>query len=195
MLNTDAHNAMVWPKMTKFDFVNMNSVSDGEECASKELLEEIYDSIVKEEIKMKNEVTDLSKINKHRSQTDERGQLVSILNLALPRRNSPLDTKTESEQIVKQTQALFRKKRSKRGIFYTAQQVELVRPMLESVGWPLLAAFSVNMEESDNKSRVLLCMEGFKSGIHITSILRMDTMRYAFLTSLIRYIYHKTFTL
>ena len=29
-------------------------------------------------------------------------------------------------------------------------------------------------------------MEGFKEGIHITHVLGMDTMRYAFLTSLIR---------
>lgn len=186
MLNTDAHNPMVWPKMTKADFVRMNSVSDAEECAPKELLEEIYDSIVLEEIKMKNDISGLGN-SKQRPETEEGGRLVSILNLALPKRKSATDTKTESEQIVKQTQALFKNQGTKRGIFHTAQQVELVRPMLEAVGWPLLAAFSVTMEEGDNKARVVLCMEGFKAGIHITRVLGMDTMRYAFLTSLVRY--------
>ncbi|ESR66169.1 hypothetical protein CICLE_v10007246mg [Citrus x clementina] len=61
------------------------------------------------------------------------------------------------------------------------------RPMVEAVGWPLLAAFSVTMEEGENKPRVALCMEGFKAGIHITQVLGMDTMRYAFLTSLVRF--------
>lgn len=187
MLNTDAHNPMVWPKMSKSDFVRMNSSSDAEECAPKELLEEIYDSIVKEEIKMKDDIPGTTKNSRQRPETEERGRLVNILNLALPRRKSGSDTKAESEQIIKQMQTFFKKQGSKRGIFYTAEEVDLVRPMLEAVGWPLLATFSVTMEAGDNKPRVLLCMEGFKAGIHLTRVLGMDTMRYAFLTSLVRY--------
>lgn len=194
MLNTDAHNPMVWPKMTKSEFVRMTSVSEGEECLPKELLEEIYDSILKEEIKMKNDATDGCKHNKQKPNAADMGSLINILNLALPRRKSSLDTKTESEQIVKQTRTLFTKQGTKRGVFYTAKQVELVRPMLEAVGWPLLAAFSVIMEEEENKARAILCMEGFKFVIQITHILGMYTMRYAFLTSLVRYIYNKIFT-
>ncbi|WOK99061.1 brefeldin A-inhibited guanine nucleotide-exchange protein 5-like isoform X1 [Canna indica] len=187
MLNTDAHNPMVWPKMSKSDFIRMNSVSDVEECAPKELLEEIYDSIVKEEIKMKDDTPDASKSSRLRPESEESGRLVNILNLALPRKKLGIDTKTESEKIKKQIQALFKNKGEKRGVFYTAQQVELVRPMLESVGWPLLATFSVTMEEGDNKPRIILCMEGFRAGIHLTRVLGMDTMRYAFLTSLVRF--------
>ncbi|CAA6658725.1 unnamed protein product [Spirodela intermedia] len=187
MLNTDAHNPMVSSKMSKSDFVRMNSGSDAEEGAPKELLEEIYDSIVHEEIKIKDDESSSVRSSRQRPETEERGRLVSILNLALPRRKSATDTKAESERIIKQTQALFKSKGAKGGVFHTAQQVELVRPMLEAVGWPLLAAFSVIMEEGDNKPRVLLCMEGFKCIIHITRVLGMDTMRYAFLTSLVRF--------
>ncbi|XP_068661146.1 brefeldin A-inhibited guanine nucleotide-exchange protein 5-like isoform X2 [Aristolochia californica] len=183
MLNTDAHNPMVWPKMSKSDFLRMNTTSDAEDCAPKELLEEIYDSIVKEEIKMKND----TRSSKQRPEGEERGRLVGILNLALPRRKSATDVRAENEDVIKQTQAIFKKQGGKRGVFYTAQQVELVKPMLEAVGWPVLAAFSVTMEEGDNKPRVVLCMEGFRSGIHITRVLGMDTMRYAFLTSLVRF--------
>lgn len=189
MLNTDAHNPMVWPKMSKSDFVRMNTVSDTEECAPKELLEEIYDSIISEEIKMKHDLPATGKSSK-RPETEERGRLVNILNLALPRRKTDNDVRSESEDIVKHTQAFFRKQGAKRGVFHTAQQIELVRPMVEAVGWPLLATFSVTMEEGDNKPRVTLCMEGFRAGIHITRALGMDTMRYAFLTSLVRYESH-----
>eukprot|EP01018_Ginkgo_biloba_P026874 Gb_07642 [translate_table: standard] len=187
MLNTDAHNPIVWPKMLKTDFVRMNLTNDSEECAPKELLEEIYDSIVKEEIKMKNDTVDSGKNSWQKPDTEERGRIVSILNLAMPRRKAAVDTKKESEEIVKRTQSFFKKGGAKRGIFYTAHQMELVRPMLEAVGWPLLAAFSVTMEDTDNKPRVLLCMEGFRLGIHLTRVLGMDTMRYAFLTSLVRF--------
>ncbi|ONM24464.1 HOPM interactor 7 [Zea mays] len=186
MLNTDAHNPMVWPKMSKSDFVRMNTASDAEECVPNELLEEIYDSIVKEEIKMKDDSHDTSKSTK-RPETEERGRLVNILNLALPRLKSASDTKAESEKIIKQTQALFKNQGQKKGVFHVAQQVELVRPMLEAVGWPLLATFSVTMEEGDSKPRVVSCMEGFRAGIHLTRVLGMDTMRYAFLTSLVRF--------
>lgn len=187
MLNTDAHNPMVWPKMSKSDFVRMNSASDAEECAPKELLEEIYDSVLKEEIKMKDDNADSGKSSRQKPDTEERGRIISILNLAMPRLKAADDTKKESEEIVKRTQAFFKKGGAKRGVFYTAEQMELVRPMLEAVGWPLLAAFSVTMEDSDNKPRVLLCMEGFRLGIHLTRVLGMYTMRYAFLTSLVRF--------
>lgn len=185
MLNTDAHNPMVWPKMSKSDFTRMNAMNDPEDCAPTELLEEIYDSIVKEEIKLKDDFIDKAK--SRRLEGEERGGLVSILNLALPRRKSSTDAQSESEAIIKQTQVIFRNQGAKRGVFYTSQRIELVRPMVEAVGWPLLATFSVTMEEGDNKPRVVLCMEGFRAGIHITHVLGMDTMRYAFLTSLVRY--------
>ncbi|XVF48806.1 hypothetical protein PTKIN_Ptkin03bG0218000 [Pterospermum kingtungense] len=187
MLNTDAHNPMVWPKMSKSDFVRMNATNDPEECAPTELLEEIYDSIVKEEIKMKDDAAGIGKGSKQKPEGEERGRLVSILNLALPKTKFATDAKSESEAIIKQTQAIIRNQGAKRGVFYTAQEIELVRPMVEAVGWPLLATFSVTMEEGDNKPRVVLCMEGFRAGIHITYVLGMDTMRYAFLTSLVRF--------
>ena len=187
MLNTDAHNPMVWPKMLKPDFTRMNVMNDPEDCAPTELLEDIYDSIVKEEIKMKDDSTDKAKSRRERLEGEERGGLMSILNLALPRKMSSTGAKSESEAIIKQTQVIFRNQGAKSGVFYTSQRIELVRPMVDAVGWPLLATFSVTMEEGDNKPRVVLCMEGFRAGIHITHVLGMDTMRYAFLTSLIRY--------
>ncbi|XP_065849956.1 brefeldin A-inhibited guanine nucleotide-exchange protein 5 isoform X1 [Euphorbia lathyris] len=186
MLNTDAHNPLVWPKMSKSDFIRMNAMNDPEDCAPTAVLEEIYDSIVKDEIKLKDETTDTGK-SRQKPESEERGRLVNILNLALPKRISSADAKSQSETIIKKTQAIFRKQGASRGIFHTVQHIDIVRPMVEAVGWPLLATFSVTMEEGENKPRVVLCMEGFKAGIHITRVMRMDTMRYAFLTSLVRF--------
>ncbi|KAL6504030.1 Brefeldin A-inhibited guanine nucleotide-exchange protein 5 [Orobanche gracilis] len=185
MLNTDAHNPMVWPKMSKSDFVRMNATNDAEESAPQEILEEIYDSIVKEEIKMKDDPAGIMN-SKQKPEVEERG-LINILNLAIPKMSSSVDSKPESEAIVKQIQAVIKDQGAKRGVFYTSHRIELVRLMVEAVGWPLLATFAVTMGEIDNKPRIGLCMEGFKEGIHITHVLKMDTMRYAFLTSLIRY--------
>ncbi|KAG0557352.1 hypothetical protein KC19_11G122800 [Ceratodon purpureus] len=180
MLNTDAHNPMVTKKMTKSDFVRMNSSSDVEEHAPTELLEDIYDSIVREEIKLKDD-------DSKREKSEDRSSLVSILNLGGFRGNGAADTKKESDEIIELTQSIFKKAGFKKGVFHKAEHEDLARPMLEAVGWPLLAAFSVTMEDSDNKPRVLLCMEGVRLGIHLTKALGMETMRYAFLTSLVRF--------
>ncbi|KAE8721996.1 Brefeldin A-inhibited guanine nucleotide-exchange protein 5 [Hibiscus syriacus] len=187
MLNTDAHNPMVWPKMSKSDFIHMNTMYDPEVCAPAELLEEIYDSIVKEEIKMKDATAGIGKDDKQKPEGEERGHLVSILKLSIPKTKSSSDAKSKSEAIIKQTQASIQNQGASRGVFYTAQEIELVSPMVEAVGWPLLATFSVTMEQSEDKQMVVLCMEGFRAGVHLTYALGMDTMRFAFVTSLIRF--------
>uniref|UniRef100_A0A7I4C4X0 SEC7 domain-containing protein n=1 Tax=Physcomitrium patens TaxID=3218 RepID=A0A7I4C4X0_PHYPA len=91
MLNTDAHNPMVTNKMSKSDFVRMNSSSDVDEHAPAELLEEIYDSIVREEIKLKDD-------DSKRERPEERSSLVSILNLGGFRGRGAADTKKESDE-------------------------------------------------------------------------------------------------
>ncbi|GFP95753.1 brefeldin a-inhibited guanine nucleotide-exchange protein 5 [Phtheirospermum japonicum] len=187
MLNSVAHSPMAWPKMSKSDFIHMIATNSAEETAPKEFLEEIYDSIIKEEIKMKDEPVENSKTGKQYSEIEERGQLVDILNLAIPKKRSSTDSKSENKEIVNQIQALMKDQGGKRGIFYTSHRTELLCPMVEAVGWPLLATFAVTMGEADNQTRISLCMEGFKEGIHITHVLGMDTIRYAFLTSLLRY--------
>ncbi|KAK6156433.1 hypothetical protein DH2020_010681 [Rehmannia glutinosa] len=187
MLNSDAHNPRVWPKMSRSDFVHVNTTSNAEESSPQELLEEIYDSIIKKEIKMKDDPVENSKTSKQKPENEERSRLVNILNLSLPKRSSSTDSKSENKEIVKQIQALMKDQGGKKGIFYTSQRIELVCPMVEIVGWPLLATFAVTMGEADNQTRISLCMEGFKEGVHITHVLGMDTIRYAFLTSLLRY--------
>ncbi|EYU39506.1 hypothetical protein MIMGU_mgv1a000192mg [Erythranthe guttata] len=179
MLNYDAHNPKVSPKLSKSEFINMNVRNNAEESAPQELLEEIYDSVVKEEIKMKNDPTEV----------EERDDIINVLNLGLPRRSSSTDSNSEDKAIIKHIQSLINSQGEKKGSFYTSDRIELVCPMVEAVGWPLLAIFAVTMGDVDNQARISLCMEGFKDGIHITHVLGLDTIRYAFLTSLVRYNY------
>eukprot|EP00850_Spirogloea_muscicola_P020805 SM000227S07451 [mRNA] locus=s227:195203:204622:+ [translate_table: standard] len=190
MLNTDAHNPMVWPKMSKEAFVRLNSAGNaegtGDDGAPLEMLESIYDSIVKEEVKLKDD-SDSTSAARALSKVEENRRLVMILKLGTPRRRVLADTKKESEEIVARTRAALKSGGVRRGVFHRATRRELAAPMLESVGWPLLAAFSVTMEDSDSRPRIASCMEGFRIGIYLTKHLAMDTMRYAFLTSLVRF--------
>lgn len=56
MLNTDAHNPQVKNRMTKLDFVKNNrGINDGADLPE-DLLHSIFDDIVSNEIRMKDEV-------------------------------------------------------------------------------------------------------------------------------------------
>jgi brefeldin A-inhibited guanine nucleotide-exchange protein len=56
LLNTDAHNAQIKKRMTKADFQKNNrGINDGNDLPP-EFLSDIYDDIVNNEIKMKDEV-------------------------------------------------------------------------------------------------------------------------------------------
>ncbi|XP_051120152.1 brefeldin A-inhibited guanine nucleotide-exchange protein 5-like isoform X2 [Andrographis paniculata] len=175
MLNADAHNPMMQPKMSKSGFININATGDDEESAPRELIEEIYDSVVKEAITL--------------DCIANGSNLINILNLSLPKTSSSTGVRSESESeaMIKQIQALVKAEGGNKGVFYTSHSIELLCPMVEPVGWSLLAMSAVIMSEVDNVPRFTICMEGFKEAIHITNDLGMDTMRYAFLTSLLRY--------
>ena len=56
MLNTDAHNPQVKHRMTMADFIKNNrGINDGEDLPE-ELLSSIYDDIVNNEVRMKDEM-------------------------------------------------------------------------------------------------------------------------------------------
>ncbi|CAI5472045.1 unnamed protein product, partial [Closterium sp. Yama58-4] len=214
MLNTDAHNPVVTAKMTKADFVRINSSLEGEESAPKELLEAIYDSIVSEEIKLRDDGGPGSAGGGGGAGGKEKGQLVTVLNLASGHKRSAGDMRKESDDIIKRTQAIVRRGRVQRGVFHSAAHADLARPMLEAVGWPLVATFAVTMEEGPSgdsaaalaalaagatggaggagvaagpKSLVVVCMDGLRCAIHLAFLLGMETLRYALLTSLVRF--------
>ncbi|CAI5950680.1 unnamed protein product [Closterium sp. NIES-64] len=209
MLNTDAHNPVVTAKMTKADFVRINSSLEGEESAPKELLEAIYDSIVSEEIKLRDDggPGGAGGGGAGGAGRKEKGQLVTVLNLASGHKRSTVDVRKESDDIIKRTQAIVRRGRVQRGVFHSAAHADLARPMLEAVGWPLVATFAVTMEEGPSgesaaavaalaaggaggggaKSLVVVCMDGLRCAIHLAFLLGMETLRYALLTSLVRF--------
>lgn len=56
LLNTDAHNPQVKKRMTKMDFLRNNRGINNNEDLPEEFLSQIYDDIVHNEIRMKDEV-------------------------------------------------------------------------------------------------------------------------------------------
>lgn len=59
--------------------------------------------------------------------------------------------------------------------------------MIEVCWAPMLAAFSVPIDQSDDEVVIALCLEGFRYAIHVTAVMSMKTHRDAFVTSLAKF--------
>ncbi|KAK3285829.1 hypothetical protein CYMTET_6580 [Cymbomonas tetramitiformis] len=183
MLNTDAHNPMVVKKMTKAEFLKNNrGIDDGKDVAP-EYLGALYDRITTNEIRMKDE-KDTGPTPGTNKATNRLG-LDLLLNLFPGRRTS--EGSEVSEEAIRNTQAKLREGSRCGQRFHVATHGENVRPMLQVAWPPMLAAFSLPMEESDDPHTVALCLDGFRYAIHIASVLNMETLRDAFVTSLTKF--------
>lgn len=51
----------------------------------------------------------------------------------------------------------------------------------------MLAAFSVTLDQSDDKNSTSQCLLGFRHAVHITAVMGMQTQRDAFVTSMAKF--------
>lgn len=59
--------------------------------------------------------------------------------------------------------------------------------MIEVCWAPMLAAFSVPLDQTDDETIIALCLEGIRYAIHVTAVMSMKTHRDAFVTSLAKF--------
>ncbi|WWC95937.1 hypothetical protein V866_002804 [Kwoniella sp. B9012] len=186
MLNTDAHNPNLKQKrMTKVEFVKNNrGINDGKDLPQ-EYLEETYDEIQNNEIKMKDEI-------EVPQATTSGGGLTSVgrdlQREAYVAQSENMASKTES--ILK---AMVRQQR--RGLirpndqFHTASRLEHVQFMFQVAWMPFLAGISGSLQETDDLDVVYLCLDGLKSAIKIVCLFDMELERNAFVTTLAKFTY------
>ncbi|PNY04506.1 brefeldin a-inhibited guanine nucleotide-exchange protein 2-like [Trifolium pratense] len=74
-----------------------------------------------------------------------------------------------------------------KSVYYAAADAVILRFMIEVCWAPMLAAFSVALDQSDDEIVICLCLEGFRYAIHVTSVMSMKTHRDAFVTSLAKF--------
>lgn len=53
----------------------------------------------------------------------------------------------------------------------------------------MLAAFSMLLDQSDDKAVISQCLQGFRYAVHVTCIMSMQTQRDAFVTSMAKFTY------
>ena len=71
--------------------------------------------------------------------------------------------------------------------FTTATDHEHVKPMFKLAWTPLLAAFSVGLQDCDDPEISLLCLEGIRCAIRIACIFHLELERNAFVQALARF--------
>ncbi|KAH6813250.1 SEC7-like guanine nucleotide exchange family protein [Perilla frutescens var. frutescens] len=186
MLNTDAHNSMVKDKMTKADFIRNNRGIDDGKDVPEDYLGTLYDQIVKNEIKMKANPS--APQSKQGNSLNKLLGLDGILNLVWKQpEEKPLGA---NGYLLKHIQEQFKAKSAKSEVvYYAVADPAILRFMVEVCWGPMLAAFSVTLDQSDDKEATSQCLQGFRYAVHVTAIMGMQTQRDAFVTTVAKFTY------
>lgn len=186
MLNTDAHNSMVKDKMSKADFIRNNRGIDDGKDLPEEYLGAIYDQIVKNEIKMKADTSVPQ--SKQTNSVNRLLGLDGILNLVWKQtEEKPLGA---NGALIRHIQDQFKAKAGKsESTYYAVADAAILRFMVEVCWGPMLAAFSVTLDQSDDKAATNYCLQGFRHAVHVTAVMGMQTQRDAFVTTVAKFTY------
>ena len=189
--------------MTKPDFVKNNrGINDGQDLPE-QLLSDIYDEIVQNEIRMKDEVE--VTVSVPTAGPGLAGAIASVgrdfQKEAYVAQSHGMANKTEVSvnasryvSFLMALEALFRtmmksqRKGSKDGDrFFSASHFTHVRPMIEVAWIPFLAGLSGPLQETDVLEIVELCLDGFKNAIKIACFFDLELQRNAFVTTLAKF--------
>ncbi|TKR93853.1 hypothetical protein L596_008231 [Steinernema carpocapsae] len=168
MLTTDLHSPQVRNKMTKGQYVTMNSGINDHGDLPPEYLESIYDEIAQNEIKMNPGLTKRVKQN------------ASVINDRQRRQIENLELETISET----AHALLVAATQQYTQFTSASHVEHVIPMFQIVWTPCMAVFSTGFKDSDDEIVWKLCLSGFRYAIRVACLFRMRLERDAYVLAL-----------
>ncbi|KAI0638023.1 hypothetical protein C8Q77DRAFT_1047692 [Trametes polyzona] len=187
LLNTDAHNPQVKNRMTKQGFfANNRGINDGQDLPE-DLLSAIYDDIVNNEIRMKDEVEAMPTVA-----APAPGIAGVLANVGRDFQKEAY--MAQSNSMANKTEALFRTlmRSQRRGTksneqFFSASHFVHVRPMFEVAWIPFLAGLSGPLQDTDDLEVVELCLEGFKAAIHIVCFFDLELERNAFVSTLAKF--------
>uniref|UniRef100_A0A7N8Y4Y1 ADP-ribosylation factor guanine nucleotide-exchange factor 2 (brefeldin A-inhibited) n=1 Tax=Mastacembelus armatus TaxID=205130 RepID=A0A7N8Y4Y1_9TELE len=174
MLTTDLHSPQVKNKMTKEQYIKMNRGINDSKDLPEEYLSSIYDEIAGKKIAMKEskEFSITPKSSKQSVASEKQRRLLYNM---------------EMEQMAKTAKALMEAVSHAQAPFFSATHLEHVRPMFKLAWTPLLAAFSVGLQDCDDPEVASLCLEGIRCAIRIACIFNMQLERDAYVQALARF--------
>jgi len=168
MLATDLHSPSIKNKMTKQVFIDRQAKNNGGGDYDTKFLSELFDRIAASPLKLQD-------------QEDKDDELADMND---PKTRRKKFQKEMERTITKSAQVIKEKSKDKGTTYYRAKQTELVKPMFDIAWRPMLAAFSVLLEDSDDPEVYMLCLEGLRQNTTLSCTFDMDTERNAFVTTL-----------
>ncbi|KAG6709062.1 hypothetical protein I3842_06G114200 [Carya illinoinensis] len=187
MLNTDAHNNMVKDKMMKSDFIRNNRGIDDGKDLPEEYLGALYDQIIRNEIKMSDESS--APQNKQASSSNRLLGVGGILNLVAGKQTEEKALGANG-LLIRHIQEQFKEKSGKsESVYHAVTDVAILRFMLEVCWGPMLAAFSVTLDQSIDRHTTSQCLQGFQHAAHVTAVMGLQTQRDAFVISVAKFTY------
>ncbi|XP_030068916.1 brefeldin A-inhibited guanine nucleotide-exchange protein 2 isoform X1 [Microcaecilia unicolor] len=174
MLTTDLHSPQVKNKMTKEQYIKMNRGINDSKDLPEDYLSSIFDEIEGKKIAMKEtkEYTVTAKSTKHNVASEKQRRLLYNM---------------EMEQMAKTAKALMEAVSHAKAPFTSATHLDHVRPMFKLIWTPLLAAYSIGLQNCDDTEVASLCLEGIRCAIRIASIFSMQLERDAYVQALARF--------
>lgn len=178
MLATDLHSAQVKKKMTKENYINMNRGINENKDLPREFLEAIFDQVAESEIKVKGGVSTpaggmaLRAAQQRSAESEKQRRLLYNM---------------EIEQVTQTARSLMESVYHLSTNFTSARHGEHIMPMFKLAWTPFLAAFSIDLQDSDDKRVIDLCLTGFRAAIRIACIFRLEFERDAYVQALSRF--------
>jgi len=173
MLQTDAHNPHIKPedKMKLANFINLaRGVNDGSNLSPEELTG-FYNRIISNPLGL------------HEA---DRAKKVVADAQAISQRKKEEQFRLESDKMIKEGQKLIRGAKSTQ--YHTVRNTDCIKPLFHEVVWsPVLAVFSVLLEQSDDTNMVQSCLDGFANCIILTGLHNMKVERDTFVSSLAKF--------
>lgn len=188
LLNTDLHSPQIKVRMTLDNFLMNNAGIDDGTDLPREMLEEIYDEIQANEIKLQSEqhaALLAGDINMPQS-TPSMGFFGGrdLNREAYIHASKEMSTKTE-----KLVRNLGKKLKSEdsNGVFYAASHVHHVKSIFDTLWMSILAGLTPPFKEYDEEYITKICLEGIKLSIRIACMFDLDYARTSFIGALVQF--------
>ncbi|XP_019152223.1 PREDICTED: brefeldin A-inhibited guanine nucleotide-exchange protein 2-like isoform X2 [Ipomoea nil] len=185
MLNADAHSPMVKSKMSADDFIrNNHGIDDGKDLPE-EYLRSLFERISRNEIKMEDE----DSLTVQRRRPVDSNKILGLNSfLDIVAHNRVEENIETCDALIKHMHEQFKENApTSEPYFYEATDVVILRFMIESCWAPMLAAFSVSLDQSDEEVVIAQCLKGFRYAIHIIAAMSMKMHRDAFVISVAKF--------
>lgn len=191
MLNTDQHSPQVKNRMTIDNFVMNNVGIDDGKSLPREFLQEIFDEIQTNEIKLQSEqhaallAGDLNNVPNSTSSGFFGGR--DLNREAYIHASKEMSTKTE-----KLVRNLGKKLKggaedTSSAVFYVASHVHHVKSIFDTLWMSILAGLTPPFKEYDDVDTAQLCLEGIKLSIRISCMFELDYARTSFIRALVQF--------